>query len=86
MDLGEKPSQQPSASFSTSDELQSVHDPSAIGQESDKDITAADENGKALEHMQSRHAGVNDTSEIPNGGLWAWLQVLGAFFLTFNSW
>jgi len=37
-------------------------------------------------------AGVKDekptppTSEIPNGGLTAWLQVAGAFFLFFNSW
>lgn len=23
---------------------------------------------------------------IPNGGLTAWLQVVGAFFLMFNSW
>lgn len=26
------------------------------------------------------------TDEIPNGGLVAWLQVGGAFFLLFNSW
>ncbi|TAQ87456.1 hypothetical protein B7494_g4213 [Chlorociboria aeruginascens] len=25
-------------------------------------------------------------SEIPNGGLMAWLQVVGSFFLFFNSW
>lgn len=25
-------------------------------------------------------------SEPPNGGLLAWLQVLGAFFLWFNTW
>jgi hypothetical protein len=24
--------------------------------------------------------------EIPNGGFKAWLQVLGSFFLFFNSW
>lgn len=24
--------------------------------------------------------------DIPNGGLVAWLQVLGAFFLWFNTW
>ncbi|KAL1303354.1 hypothetical protein AAFC00_006751 [Neodothiora populina] len=29
---------------------------------------------------------VNNISAIPNGGLKAWLQVLGAFFLFFNSW
>jgi len=27
-----------------------------------------------------------DVSQIPNGGLTAWLQVLGGFFLLFNSW
>jgi hypothetical protein len=29
---------------------------------------------------------VNNVSAIPNGGMTAWLQVLGAFFLFFNSW
>lgn len=23
---------------------------------------------------------------MPNGGFWAWMQVLGSFFLMFNSW
>ena len=27
-----------------------------------------------------------NTSNIPNGGWLAWLQVVGAFFLMFNSW
>jgi len=27
-----------------------------------------------------------DAVDIPNGGLVAWLQVLGAFFLWFNTW
>lgn len=31
-------------------------------------------------------ASVNDAAAIPNGGTQAWLQVLGAFFLFFNSW
>ena len=29
---------------------------------------------------------VNDLSRIPNGGLLAWLQVLGTFFLFYNTW
>jgi hypothetical protein len=29
---------------------------------------------------------VNDLSKIPNGGLRAWLQVLGSFFLFCNTW
>ncbi|KAF1842610.1 MFS general substrate transporter [Cucurbitaria berberidis CBS 394.84] len=39
----------------------------------------------ALEPVQSKHS-VRDASSIPDGGLWAWLQVLGGFFLLFNSW
>lgn len=27
-----------------------------------------------------------DIADIPNGGIVAWLQVLGAFFLWFNTW
>ncbi|KAI5235519.1 MFS general substrate transporter [Aureobasidium subglaciale] len=30
--------------------------------------------------------GICDSDKIPNGGLVAWLQVLGAFFLWFNTW
>jgi len=29
---------------------------------------------------------VRDVASIPNGGLMAWLQVLGAFVLFFNTW
>ena len=31
-------------------------------------------------------ANVHDTDSVPNGGLKAWLQVAGAFFLSFNTW
>jgi hypothetical protein len=31
-------------------------------------------------------ASVSDTSSIPNGGLKAWLQVAGTFFVFFNTW
>lgn len=27
-----------------------------------------------------------NASDVPDGGLWAWLQVLGGFFLLFNTW
>lgn len=39
-----------------------------------------------LEPVKSKQPSVNNASSIPDGGLWAWLQVLGAFFLFFNSW
>ncbi len=85
MATDEKPDQQPSLS-SSADTMPNVHDSSAKEHESGEDVTAADENGAALEDVQSRHVDVHDTSHVPNGGTLAWLQVFGAFFLTFNSW
>ena len=41
--------------------------------------------GGKIEKTKSE-ASVNDVSSIPNGGLRAWLQVLGAFALFFNTW
>jgi len=29
---------------------------------------------------------VNDTDSIPNGGTKAWIQVIGSFFIFFNTW
>ncbi|KAE8358936.1 major facilitator superfamily domain-containing protein [Aspergillus caelatus] len=31
-------------------------------------------------------ASVNDTTSIPNGGIKAWMQVMGTFFIFFNTW
>lgn len=42
--------------------------------------------GGALEKVVSSKPSVNNIKSVPNGGLWAWLQVLGSFFLFFNSW
>jgi hypothetical protein len=38
----------------------------------------------ALESTQKALA--NETKTVPNGGLKAWLQVLGTFFIFFNTW
>jgi len=35
---------------------------------------------------KSTRISVNHLASIPNGGLRAWMQVLGAFFLFFNTW
>ncbi|KAJ4334815.1 hypothetical protein N0V95_009073 [Ascochyta clinopodiicola] len=40
---------------------------------------------ESLKQVKSKNS-VRDVGSIPNGGLWAWLQVLGGFFLLFNSW
>lgn len=34
----------------------------------------------------STRISVNNTSQIPNGGMKAWIQVVGSFFLFFNTW
>ncbi|OCL08237.1 MFS general substrate transporter [Glonium stellatum] len=44
-------------------------------------VTAAE-----LEPVTTKAHSVNHVDSIPNGGLKAWLQVLGSFFIFFNSW
>jgi hypothetical protein len=34
----------------------------------------------------SRQGNINDLNSVPNGGARAWLQVVGAFMLFFNTW
>jgi len=53
------------------------------GDERDVDaVTVAAQEKLSLQRSKS----VTNAASIPDGGLWAWLQVLGAFFLLFNSW
>lgn len=47
-------------------------------------VDAAGTGGQNLTLKKSRS--VTNAASIPNGGMWAWLQVLGGFFLLFNSW
>ena len=41
--------------------------------------------GASLTNVSSKPS-VNDIRSVPNGGLKAWLQVLGSFFVYFNTW
>ena len=41
--------------------------------------------GNVLKKIKSA-ASANDIDSVPNGGLRAWLQVMGAFSLFFNTW
>lgn len=79
----EKPSQQPSVSGSDS-----VRSDAGVvaNQTPEKEHHVTEGDRPALEPVQSRHPSVKDASKIPNGGLWAWLQVFGGFFLLFNTW
>jgi hypothetical protein len=63
---------------------ESIHDPTGQAMEN---AAEAEEglDGVNLEKKTTK-ASVNNVSSIPNGGLRAWLQVLGVFFLFFNTW
>lgn len=63
---------------------ESVYDPTGQAMEN---AAEAEEglDGANLEKKTTK-VSVNNVSSIPNGGLRAWLQVLGVFFLFFNTW
>jgi hypothetical protein len=72
---------------------QPYEEPSSVGhQQSSHDEGRQDQHvdGGQVEKQTTTRSGkavsVNNISAIPNGGLQAWLQVLGAFFLFFTSW
>lgn len=81
----EKPNQQPSILSSTSVESARIPVADQIHVQGNDDHVI-EKDGTVLEPVQSRRSSGRDVSKIPNGGLMAWLQVLGAFFLLFNSW
>jgi hypothetical protein len=64
----------PESTHSTVPQIDREEEPAA-------DPDAGDESTAA-----TRVHSVNHVDSIPNGGFQAWLQVLGAFFLFFNSW
>lgn len=51
------------------------------------DTTTADRSSEGTSLDASKEASASSSlNTIPNGGLDAWLQVVGSFFLFFNSW
>ncbi|KAK5107411.1 hypothetical protein LTR62_001315 [Meristemomyces frigidus] len=44
------------------------------------------DNGTAQETTPSAKRAINNINSVPNGGLQAWLTVLGAFFVYWNAW
>ncbi|KAF2190959.1 MFS general substrate transporter [Zopfia rhizophila CBS 207.26] len=79
----EKGEEQASESSGHSIRSQPQDDNGIRDQEKDEGVKEGD---NVLEPVRSKVESVNNVSSIPNGGLRAWLQVLGAFFLFFNSW
>lgn len=47
--------------------------------------TAEETDGGPLTNVDSKPS-VNNIRSVPNGGTKAWLQVLGVFFVFFNTW
>lgn len=47
---------------------------------------AIDGDGTPLEKVTSTKSSINNIKSVPNGGVKAWLQVLGSFFIFFNTW
>jgi len=50
-----------------------------------KEEVVEDSTEEPIVKVKTNHS-VNNISSVPNGGFKAWLQVLGAFFLMFNTW
>lgn len=51
-----------------------------------KDEAAVEAGGNEDQQLALNRPSVTNADSIPNGGMRAWLQVLGGFFLLFNSW
>lgn len=67
----------------TQEEIIEAAEPTFI--ERDPQDGHEDEENNDLERIASSKPSVNNIKSVPNGGLWAWLQVLGSFFLFFNT-
>lgn len=70
------------------EEEEDIHQDSSTEVDGDGNASKEDiENATAAPVVKKdTRISVNDLSKIPNGGLRAWLQVLGSFFLFFNTW
>ena len=71
--------------------MSSTHVPEAETKDNSNEEASKTSSEAVLEEAKEpseikEKANVNDTDAVPNGGLQAWLQVAGSFFLTFNTW
>jgi hypothetical protein len=70
-------------------DLELSHSDKSLGNPMDDPIETAAQAEEGFDgnlEKNNTKASVNNISSIPNGGLRAWLQVLGVFFLFFNTW
>ena len=71
--------------------MSSSHSLKATGVGTDEASRSQSSSDTALEQVPEKEevkgkADVHDTDTVPNGGLKAWLQAAGSFFLMFNTW
>ncbi|OCK86333.1 MFS general substrate transporter [Lepidopterella palustris CBS 459.81] len=81
--------QQSASILSAVDEKKEVSSPAESirsNEPADDELEPGPEDGPELEPVTTKAHSVNHIGSIPNGGLRAWLQVAGSFFLFFNSW
>ena len=60
-----------------------------MSEESKPDLCLTSMSPHDAEGPHARHEvkpSAHNTSSIPNGGVKAWFQVLGTFFIFFNTW
>ena len=67
------------------EELQEAGEPPFTVGDEEKQGGGA-ENGAPLGPVASAKPSINNIKSVPNGGLVAWLQVVGSFFLFWNTW
>jgi hypothetical protein len=77
--------QSASATVSIHSSQQQQDQPDAMQEKGQQVTEESGRTGAPLEPSKSRPS-INNAAAIPDGGLTAWLQVIGAFFLFFNSW
>lgn len=82
----EQPAPHPAPDHSSDDTTNQVDNGNEKHAEPAGVLQTSDDESHEKGDQANLKASVNNVSSVPNGGTKAWLQVLGAHFLFFNSW
>lgn len=72
--------------------IEAAEPPFTQHDDDNQDVFPDEKDGNNVEALQrvgtqaSSKPNVHNIKHVPNGGLWAWLQVLSSFFLFMNTW
>ena len=66
--------------------IEAAEPPFTVQDDAEKTRSQIDDDDGASLSKVSTKPSVNNIRSVPNGGLKAWLQVLGVFFVFFNTW